>query len=166
VSDAYSPAGWAVFAGTSATAAAALAGFLFIAVSINLREILDSPSLPGRVAETLILLGTPLVTSLLLLVPGQSRLALGLELLAAGLVIGTVEGVLDYRTPRVDEETTRTWIFGRLLPSLVTCGCLVLAGATLLGQAGGGLYWMVPSVIAAFAFGLFNVWVLVIEILR
>jgi hypothetical protein len=97
---------------------------------------------------------------------GQSRLALGLELLASGLVIGITERVLDHRTPRADEETTRTWILGRLLPSTVTCGCLVLAGATLLGQAGGGLCWMVPSVVAAFAFGLFNVWVLVIEILR
>jgi hypothetical protein len=45
---------------------------LFIAVSINLREILDAPRLPGRVAEALILLGTPLVSNLLLIVPGET----------------------------------------------------------------------------------------------
>jgi hypothetical protein len=39
-------------------------------------------------------------------------------------------------------------------------------GATLLAQAGGGLYWLVPSALAAFIFGLANVWVLLIEILR
>lgn len=42
----------------------------------------------------------------------------------------------------------------------------MLAGVTRPGRVGGGLYWMVPSVIAALGFGLFNVWVLLIEILR
>jgi len=52
------------------------------------------------------------------------------------------------------------------LPGLVSCGCLVVAGATLIGQVGGGLYWLVPSVLAALIFGLVNVWVLLVEILR
>ena len=43
---------------------------------------------------------------------------------------------------------------------------MVIAGATLLGQAGGGLYWLVPCVISAFILGLANVWVLLVEILR
>jgi len=38
--------------------------------------------------------------------------------------------------------------------------------ATLLTQAGGGLYWLVPSVLAALIFGLVNVRVLLVEILR
>jgi hypothetical protein len=50
--------------------------------------------------------------------------------------------VTDRRTPR-DEGNDPDVIADRLLPSLVTCGCLVPAGATLLGQA------------AAFAFGRF-----------
>jgi hypothetical protein len=41
-----------------------------------------------------------------------------------------------------------------------------IAGATLLAQAGGGLYWLVPSVLAAIIFGLVNAWVLLVEILR
>jgi hypothetical protein len=48
----------------------------------------------------------------------------------------------------------------------VSCGSLVLAGATLLARGGGGLYWLVPSVLAAIAFGLINAWVLLVEILR
>jgi len=44
--------------------------------------------------------------------------------------------------------------------------CLALAGATLIAAAGGGLYWLVPSVLAALIFGLINVWVLLVEILR
>jgi hypothetical protein len=48
----------------------------------------------------------------------------------------------------------------------VSCGCLILAAVTLLAQAGGGLYWLVPSVLAAITFGLINAWVLLVEILR
>lgn len=163
---AYSAAGWTGFGGAAATAAAGLAGFLFIAVSINLRQILSTPNLPGRVALTLILLATPLISSLLLLVPGQSRVALGAELLSMGVIVGGAQLVIDVRTPRTEYETAMTWIVSRVTPEVVSCGCLVVAGGTLIGQAGGGLYWLVPSVIAAFAFGLGNVWVLLIEILR
>ncbi len=55
---------------------------------------------------------------------------------------------------------------GAVFPAVVSCGCLVIAGATLAAQAGGGLYWLVPSVLAAIIFGLVNVWVLLVEILR
>jgi hypothetical protein len=57
-------------------------------------------------------------------------------------------------------------VVGRVFPAVVSCGCLVIGGATLLGQAGGGLYWLVPSVLSALIFGLVNVWVLLVEILR
>jgi hypothetical protein len=33
-------------------------------------------------------------------------------------------------------------------------------------ESGGGLLWLVPSVLAAMIFGLMNVWVLLVEILR
>jgi hypothetical protein len=54
----------------------------------------------------------------------------------------------------------------RVFPPIVTCGCLTVAGATLLVQAGGGLYWLIPSVLTALIFGLVNTWVLLVEILR
>ncbi|MGH3407933.1 MAG: hypothetical protein ACRDRJ_36335 [Streptosporangiaceae bacterium] len=47
---AYSPGAWSGFGGVTATPAAALVGFLFIAMAINLRQILDAPNLPGRAA--------------------------------------------------------------------------------------------------------------------
>jgi hypothetical protein len=163
---AYSAAGWSVFGGAAATAAAALVGFLFIAVSINLRQILDSPNLPGRAALTLLLLATPLISSLLLLIPGQSRIALGIELLVAGLGIGAVQIIIDTRTVLSEHETRRTWLVGRIGPAVITNACLAIAGGTLLGQVAGGLYWMVASVLGAFIFGLLDIWVLLVEILR
>jgi hypothetical protein len=166
MSAAYNAGAWSGFGESVATAAAALAGLLFIAVSINLRQILDMEGVPSRAAQTLILFGTPLVTAILVVVPSQSRLPLGLELLATGLVIGTAQTYLDLKTVRNEAETTQRRLIGRVFPALISCGCLVIAGATLIGQAGGGLYWLVPSVIAAIVFGLSNVWVLLVEILR
>jgi hypothetical protein len=118
------------------------------------------------VAQTLILFATPLVAALLVVVPGQARIAIGLELLATGLVVGGVQVYVDVHTDRGDEDTAWRRMIGRVFPAVTSCGCLVIAGATLLGQAGGGLYWLVPSVLGAFVFGLINVWVLLVEIKR
>lgn len=139
----------------TATAAAALVGFLFIAMSINLRQIPDAPNLPGRAGLTLLLLATPLVSSLLLVVPGQGRVAA--ELLATGVVIGVAQIALDLRNQLSEHETRVTWLVGRIGPAAVNAGCLAIAGGTLLGQVGGGLYWLVPSVLVAFICGLLNV---------
>ncbi|HXW88783.1 MAG TPA: hypothetical protein VEJ42_11040 [Streptosporangiaceae bacterium] len=166
MSSAYTAASWTEFGESVATASAALAGLLFIAVSINLKQILEIPSLPSRAAQTLILFATPLVGALLLVVPGQARLALGLELLATGLVIGGAQLWLDLHAKRGPEDTVWRRMLGRVFPSVLSCVCLVLAGATLIPAAGGGLYWLVPSVLAALIFGLINVWVLLVEILR
>ena len=68
----------------AAGSSAALAGLVFVAVSINLDRILTHPWLPDRVGETVVLLVAVLVESLLLLAPGQSRIALGAELMTVG----------------------------------------------------------------------------------
>jgi hypothetical protein len=163
---AYSAEHWADFGVATAGAAAALAGLLFVAISINLERILHFPSLPHRAMQTLILFALPLVIALLLIVPGQPSAALGTELLVIGLATGTFMLVRDARTPMSEEESRATRLFARILPSVVSGTCLVLAGATLLAQAGGGLYWLVPAVLAAIIFGLINAWVLLVEINR
>jgi hypothetical protein len=163
---AYLPAAWMTFALAISAASATLAGLVFVAVSINLKRILEFPNLPGRAAQTLILFATPLVTGLFLVVPGQSRVAVAWELLIIGLAIGAGQLVIDTRSPRSDQEEPLTWIVGRVFPGVSSCGCLVISGATLLAQVAGGLYWLVPSVLLAIIFGLINAWVLLVEILR
>jgi hypothetical protein len=41
-----------------------------------------------------------------------------------------------------------------------------MAGLSLVGQAGGGLYWLVPAVLLAFIAALADAWVLLIQIVR
>jgi hypothetical protein len=166
LSTAYLAGEWSGFGEAVATAAAALAGLLFIAVSINLKRILEFPSLPTRAAQTLIFFVTPLVTGLLIITPDQGRTALAVELMATALTIGGIQLYLDLRTERGDEDTLFRQFISVLVPATFSCGSLLIAGATLAAQAGGGLYWLVPSVLSAIIFGLSNVWVLLVEILR
>jgi hypothetical protein len=163
---AYLPGTWMTFALAISAAAATLAGLVFVAVSINLKRILEFPSLPARAAQTLILFATPLITGLFLVVPGQSRAVVAWELLVTGLAVGAGQLVINARSPRSDQEKPLTWVLGRVFPAAASCGCLAIGGAALLTQAAGGLYWLVPSVFAAIVFGLINAWVLLVEILR
>jgi len=163
---AYAAEHWADFGAATAGAAAALAGLLVVAISINIERILQFPGLPHRAAQTLILFSLPLVTALLLIVPGQPNAALGAEFLAIGLVTGPVMVVADTRVPVSEQETQTTRLLFRIFPWITCCGCLAVAGATLLAAGGGGLYWLVPAVLAAIIFGLVNTWVLLVEILR
>jgi len=166
VTTGYLASAWSGFGEAVATAAAALAGLLFIAVSINLKQILEFASLPTRAAQTLIMFVTPLIVALLVITPGQARIALATELMATGLVIGGVQLYLDLTAEKGDEVTLWRRMIGAVFPAVFSSGCLVLAGATFAAEAGGGLYWLVPSVLAAIIFGLINVWVLLVEILR
>jgi hypothetical protein len=43
---------------------------------------------------------------------------------------------------------------------------VVVAGASLVAQGGGGLYWLVPGIMLLLGVGVMNAWVLLIEILR
>lgn len=166
IATAYLPAIWMTFALAISAAAATLAGLVFVAVSINLKRILEFPNLPARAAQTLILFATPLITGLFLVVPGQSRAVVAWELLIVGLAVGTGQLVINTRSPRSDQEKPLTWVVGRVVPGVASCGCLVIGGATLFAQVAGGLYWLVPSVLLAIIFGLINAWVLLVEILR
>jgi hypothetical protein len=43
---------------------------------------------------------------------------------------------------------------------------LIVGGASVLAEAGGGLYWVAAAMVFAIIGGVANAWVLVIEILR
>ena len=81
----YDPAEWHDLFVAVAGAAAALAGLLFVALSINLKQILAAPMLAMRAAAALATLILAVVAAILILVPGQHRAILGLELLVCAV---------------------------------------------------------------------------------
>jgi hypothetical protein len=160
---AYTTDGWGELFLAEAGASAALAGLLFVAMSINLTKILEVQGLVGRAGEAIVLLVAVLIVSTLVLVPDQPRVALGTELLVTGLLAWSILAVIHMKAVR-----------GRIGPSLVariaTAQVAVLpflvAGVSLLLRAGGGLYWLVPGVVLCLVVAVLNAWVLLIEILR
>jgi hypothetical protein len=82
-----SPLAWHDFFVGTIGVAAALTGLLFVAISINLEQILKYPQLPGRAAGTLGILVSDLVVSRITLAPGQGPRTLGIEIAAVGAIV-------------------------------------------------------------------------------
>lgn len=161
---AYDPSQWSDLFVATAGASAALAGLLFVAVSINVDRILKYKGLPERGLETVLLLLGVLLASIFCLVPGQGQVPLGLELLVLGLVLGAIT----VRLPAVSEGggQSESMILARWGLRALALVPLILAGLTLLVEAGGGLYWVVAGIVFAVIAAVANAWVLLVEILR
>jgi hypothetical protein len=166
VPSAYDAAQWADFGIAVVGATAALTGLLFVAVSINLDRILRYPALPRLAARTLILFGSALFASLLLLAPGQSHRVLGTELLLLGILTALVTLPQALTEERYEGTPLWSYLVARPLPVVLTSLSLVVAGAGYSFQGLGGLYWLLPAVLAAIFGGLVNAWVLLVEIQR
>lgn len=163
---AYDAEPWSDFAAGMAGAAAALAGLLFVAVSINIRTILAGPTIAGRAALSLILLALPVFLSLALLIPGQAEVALAVELLVISAVTGPSLGYLVRPAAHADEQPMYSWILTNVVPATVAVLAPVLAAIGLLTESLGGLYWLPAAVALALVGGLVNAWALLVEILR
>jgi hypothetical protein len=163
---AYDPSEWTDLFVATAGASAALAGLVFVAVSINLERILAFPGLPERALETLLFLVSVLLVSVVALIPGQNHVALGLELLLLALAIDAV--VLRQPTLQVEAgETMRpSWRVARWALRAVATTPFLIGGVSILVEGGGGLYWLVAGIVLAIAASVANAWVLLVEILR
>ena len=162
---AYDATQWSELFVASAGAAAALAGLVFVAVSINLKAILAQRGLPERALQTVLMLAIVVVVSIVGLIPGQEHVALGIELLvvaasySAGLAATS-------RNSLPTGDAPRSWLVGRVL--LLSLGAVpFLVGAlSVLAESGGGLYWIAAGIIGAIFGGITNAWVLLVEIQR
>jgi hypothetical protein len=162
----YDPSPWQDFGVAAAGSSAALAGLVFVAVSINLHRILSYPWLPDRVGETIVLLVAVLVESLLLLAPRQSRVALGAEILIIGAAAWAAVTATHVRLRRHGAHQTPTQRRVRIIAGQLASLPALIAGVSLLVHAGGGLYWLFAGITLSVLAAVFNAWVLLIEIAR
>jgi modulator of FtsH protease len=163
---AYDPSEWTDLFVATAGASAALAGLVFVAVSINLERILAFRGLPERALETLLFLVSVLLISVVALIPGQDHVAFGLELLLVTLGIDAV--VLRQPTIQVEagEVMQRRWRVARWTLRAAATVPFLIGAVSILAECGGGLYWLVAGIVLAIAASVANAWVLLVEILR
>ena len=161
---AYDSAAWHDLFVAILGAAAALEGLLFVAVSLNLEQILKLKALPPLAARSLGTLLAILLMSVLILTPGQSRVVLGVEITALGLILTVAMLVSTTRTHLRAERWQ--WAVSAFGLSTAASLPMLVAGITLTLGRGGGLYWALVEVIAGFSISIYYAWVLLVEILR
>jgi modulator of FtsH protease len=158
---------WSNFFQGELGAAAALAGLLFVSVSMNQARILELGRMADRGLEALIILLLVLVVSSLGLVPAQPLRLLGAEILVVGaatlaVIVPLQRNYLRSVDPVHRRPSTRTAWFNRLAVAM-----MALAGLVILWRGNGaGLYLLPPGILLSFAAAGINAWVLLIEINR
>jgi hypothetical protein len=152
---------WSDFFVAEVGASAGLSGLLFVAVSINLGQILKYPHLPTRALEALVAMLCVLVISTFALVPGQMALAYGLEIGGTGLLTWVIQTIALTRTRKSGYETFLRYFFNQVPPLPFVVGGILLC----VGHP-SALYWIVPGTLLCILSGVFSAWVLLVEIQR
>ena len=160
------PAAWHDFFIGSMGASAALTGLLFVAISINLEQILKYPNLPGRAAGTLGVLVSALVVACCGLVPAPEPRCSGSEVAVVG-ASGDVPSDLGDGA-QSDDGGRHLRVEGRAHGDAALCPerLFLAGGLSLIAGGGGGLYWVFAGTALAFVVSALNAWVLLVEVLR
>lgn len=159
-------AGWSNFLAAAASAAGALAGLVFVALSINLSRIIELKGVSGRAAETIILLAGVLAGTLVALIPDLSSAQLGGTLLLVALPAWLGPIVIQARSVRTHSYQKASLMTLRATLHQFATLPGVLAGFSLCGFLPGGIAWFALGVIASMLVAMFNAWILLVEILR
>jgi hypothetical protein len=157
---------WNSFFMAEVGAAAALAGLLFVAISINVGEILKDSYLPMRAGQTIGILIASLVEASLVLMPGQTVQTLGTEVLVVGALMCVMSALVLWRSHQWLESLPLEWRVSRVL--LWVGGTILppVAGVALLAGGSWGLYVLAAAILVAFLVAALNAWVFLVEILR
>jgi hypothetical protein len=158
--------GWTDFNVAMVGATAALAGLLIVAMSVNIAEIMKSPTLPPRAASSIAALVLAITAGALGLIPGQPDVAYGIEVLV-GAAIASAFQVHAIRVIARDDPISR---FDRIAKS--TAGMLPIVGFLLggvlivAGSAAAGLVAVAVGSVLAIIAAIIIAWVVLVEVLR
>jgi len=159
--------GWSDFFTAAAGVAGALAGLVFVGLSINLTRILQLPSAIGRAGETLFVLAGVLAIDLVALVPAQSARHLATLLLVVAVPVWLLPLIAQVRAIGSDFPGKTFLVPMRML--LHQAGTLpIVAGGVgmFLGYAGTGISLVAAGCIISILVAMLSAWVLLVEILR
>jgi hypothetical protein len=160
-------ADWSNFFLGELGAAAAFAGLLFVAVSVNQVRILSLGRMADRGLEALAMLMLVIVVASLPLIPGQSPQVLGSEIavLSVATLLGLIPVQRGYNREMAPQHRRRS---GRMiLINRLAVLVIAAAGAVLIWRGDlEGLYLLPVGILMIFVAVGINAWVLLIEINR
>jgi hypothetical protein len=158
---------WTGFFQGALSAAAALAGLLFLSVSVNQARILELGRMADRGLEALAMLMLALIVASLPLIPGQPPLVLGAEILVTGAATLVALVYLQQAYLRELEPIHRSRAMRMVWINRLAIGIIAGAGLALIWwDDTTGLYMLAPGILLTFAAAGANAWVLLIEINR
>ncbi len=157
---------WQTLLAVEAGASATLTGLVFVAVSINLARILETPGLSGRTAESILQFLQVFFICTAALVPGQPGMALATEILIIAVISGAIQSLGHIRYARSRLGHPRFWLVTRILQTQLAAIPFVIGGIMMFFDVPAAMYWLVPGFAFSFVAGVANAWVLLIEILR
>jgi modulator of FtsH protease len=157
---------WSTFFAAQVGAGAALTGLVFVALSINLKQILAFAGLPSRAAEAIILLMQPVLIGALVLIPGQRLVALGIEILVVGALTSYQITRMIWQARALLAQQPGWQRLTRIGFAEVATLAQLVAGGMLVGGVGQGLYVEAGALLVCVIDGVIDAWVLLVEILR
>jgi len=156
---------WHDYFVAQAGASAAIAGLLFVALSINIERIIKMPWLPARAAMTVLVLVGSVIEALLALWAHQSSLALGIELLIVSLVVWGYTIRLSIESAKTPKEFAK-YNFQSVAVVQLAAFPTVLGAAGILFGFEASMYAVAFAMVMAIFVAFLNSWVLLVEILR
>jgi hypothetical protein len=157
---------WQSHLAIDASAAATLLGLVFVAASINLRSIVVTPALPGRVLEALLQFTQVLFVSMMMTIPNQTSTMLSVEILFVALFSWALQVTVFVRHNRFRRGDPRRWLIYRISQAhLATLPFIIGAVRLWIGRP-DAIYWTIPGFFFSFFAGIVNSWVLLIGVGR
>ncbi len=155
---------WTDFFVAETGAAAALAGLVVVAVSINVEKILASQRLVLRAAQTIGVFVNVLLIATFGLIPGLSHVVMGgLTVLTTG--VNWIAAIRISIRTGIDPDRRRTSIQNYMVWHAAFIPMLIGGVLLMLGNP-DGMYWISAGIAISFVVGVVNAWVLLVEILR
>lgn len=157
---------WEGFFTAEVGASAALAGLIFVGISINLQRIVAVPTIADRALQALLVLVGALGFESLLLVPNLTPLVQGVAILALTVALWSALNWLELRGWQAMTKWPRTTHLAHSLEIQTPCLLAALGAGFLLASSPSALYWFVAATLTSFLLAIVEAWVITVEIVR